>query len=138
MTAVRETNAMIAGMAPVALSGRWHFCTVAADDPRCDRLRLIARATLDETEGWSLILDEAAAVAEGMTTDMPMTQISLEVHSALDGIGLTAAISKALTEAELPCNIVAGYHHDHIFVPSGRADEAVALLRARAKEAGAM
>ncbi|MGB5556578.1 MAG: ACT domain-containing protein [Paracoccaceae bacterium] len=137
MAPVRDTQAMIAGMSPVAVPGEWHFCFVSTDDARCDRLRGLARATLAEDEGWSLILDEATAQAEGLASDLPMTQISLQVHSALDGVGLTAAISEVLADAEIPCNIVAGYHHDHCFVPVGMAEEALTLLRARAEKGAA-
>ncbi|OON80666.1 hypothetical protein B1H18_12445 [Streptomyces tsukubensis] len=54
--------------------------------------------------------------------------ITLRVRSALDAVGLTAAVATELAHAELSCNVVAGFHHDHLFVPYGRAEEAVALL----------
>jgi len=135
MAPVRDTDAMIAGMAPIAVPGLWHFCWLASDDARCARLRGIARATLSEDDGWSLILDDETARREGLLSELPMAQITLQVHSALDGVGLTAAISKTLTEANVPCNIVAGFHHDHVFVPADRAEEAVALLLERAERA---
>ena len=133
MASVRDTHAMIAGMSPVAVPGRWHFCFLPADDARCDRLRGVARATLAEAEGWSLILDDATAQAEALASDLPMIQISLQVHSALDGVGLTAAISEVLAGAGIPCNIVAGYHHDHCFVPTAKAEDALMLLCKRAE-----
>ncbi len=135
MERVRDTQEMIAGMAPVAMPGRWHFCTVAPGDPRCDPLRGVALASFRETEGWSLILEEAAAQQAGLLSPTPMTQITLRVHSALDGVGLTAAVSTALARAGIPCNMVAGIHHDHAFVPSQMAEDAVAVLSARAEEA---
>lgn len=54
--------------------------------------------------------------------------ITLRVHSALEAVGLTAAVAQELATAGLSCNVVAGFHHDHLFVPHGRAQEAVALL----------
>jgi uncharacterized protein len=48
--------------------------------------------------------------------------------SALDAAGLTAAISTALADAGLSCNVIAGYHHDHLLVPADRAPEALAVL----------
>jgi hypothetical protein len=61
-----------------------------------------------------------------------MRRITLTVHSALDGIGLTAAVSAELTAAGIPCNVVAALHHDHVFVPAAQAEAALAALRARA------
>lgn len=62
--------------------------------------------------------------------------ITLRVHSALDAVGLTAAVSLALTDAGLSCNVVAGFHHDHVFVPYDRAAQAVDVLKALAAESG--
>jgi hypothetical protein len=50
------------------------------------------------------------------------------VHSALDAVGLTAAISTALADAVLSCNVIASYHHDHLLVPADRAPEAITVL----------
>jgi hypothetical protein len=52
----------------------------------------------------------------------------LEVHSALDAVGLTAAVSHVLTGAGISANVVAGYTHDHVFVPLDRADDAMPAL----------
>ena len=132
VSAVRDTAAMIAGMAPVLQPGRFVFCTT--DDPQ-----LAARAMADavamyrESAGVSLVLPEKAADLHGFETTLPMACITLSVQSSLEGIGLTATVSAALTEAGIPCNMVAAFHHDHVFVPEDRAAEAVAVLRERAK-----
>jgi uncharacterized protein len=70
---------------------------------------------------------------EGMTLIAPFpdgtwARISLSVHSSLSAVGLTAAISAALADHRIPANIVAGYHHDHVFVPWSRRDEAMLAL----------
>lgn len=51
--------------------------------------------------------------------------ITLEVRSALDAVGLTSAVSAALTQAGISCNVLAGYHHDHLLVPHDRVPEAM-------------
>jgi hypothetical protein len=79
-----------------------------------------------------VILPLAEARALGLPTDLPMACITLTVQSALDGVGLTAAVSGALAEAGIPCNMVAAFHHDHVFVPEDRAGEALAILTALA------
>ncbi|MDR8398419.1 ACT domain-containing protein [Paraburkholderia sp. USG1] len=37
-------------------------------------------------------------------------------------------IAATLADAKIPCNAIAAYHHDHLFVPVLRADEAVTRL----------
>jgi hypothetical protein len=78
-------------------------------------------------DGFALIRE-----AEGMTVVRPglgWARISLGVHSSLAAIGLTARVSAALAERGLSANIVAALHHDHVFVPWDRREEALAALR---------
>ena len=128
---VRDGKAMIQGMAPVRQPGRFVFCT-ARDGAVAEQARRRAVASFAEDEGLSLILAAEDAAALGFDAGPAMACITLTVHSALDGVGLTAAVAGALAEAGIPCNMVAAYHHDHAFVPEERAAEALAILRARA------
>ena len=128
---VKDTADMIRSMAPMRAPGQFVFCTL--DETASSKLLTEAAiASFREAEGLSLILPVQAAAQAGFDTSLPMAQITLQVHSALDGVGLTAAVATALAEAGIPCNMVAGYHHDHAFVPEDRADEAVQILTARA------
>ena len=126
MAAVRDRGAMIRGMAPVLDPETWHFVTVTDVSVIADTSPL---ATFVEEEGLSLILSEENATASGLPTDMAMARITLTVHSALDGVGLTAAVAGALAEAGIPCNMVAAFHHDHAFVPLADAPRALAILQ---------
>ncbi len=127
---VRDTKAMIAGMDPVLDPGPWVFAAFPPD--RAATLAPSAFALIREDEAVTLILPMDAARAAGADISLPMARITLRVHSALDGVGLTPAVAAALAARGIPCNMVAGFHHDHAFVPSTRADEAMATLRARA------
>ena len=57
-----------------------------------------------------------------------MTWITLDVHSSLEAVGLTAAVSAALAEENISCNVVAAYYHDHLFVPVADAERAMETL----------
>jgi uncharacterized protein len=65
-----------------------------------------------------------------------MRQITLTVHSALDGVGLTAAVASALAAEGIACNMVAARHHDHVFVPEAQAQRALAVLERLAMRGG--
>ena len=125
---------MIRGMAPVLDPETWHFVTVSDVSVIAGTSPL---ATFVEEEGLSLILSDTDAEASGLPTDMPMARITLTVHSALDGVGLTAAVATALADAGIPCNMVAAFHHDHAFVPLADAPRALAILKALADAEGA-
>jgi len=115
---------MIAGMSPDLKPGAYVFC--AAGDR--DWTVLDPLAMFREAEGVSLILERGAAEAAGFPAAAPMALITLNVYSALDGVGLTAAVAAALAKAGIACNMVAALNHDHVFVPADRADEAFAIL----------
>lgn len=132
---VKETDAMIAGMAPVRDAEIWHFCTTA-DPTLIARAQPHALAGFSEDQGASFILPDTVARDLGFPTEMPMTRITLSVHSALDGVGLTAAVATALAADHIPCNMVAAYHHDHAFVPVEQAERAMAILQDLAEQAG--
>ena len=87
-----------------------------------------AVVTVAEDEGLTAVVTQARALADGVPHEFPCRRITLQVHSALEAVGLTAAFAAALTEAGISANVVAGFHHDHIFVPADRADDAMAAL----------
>lgn len=124
---IRETRAMIAGMAPVLIDGAYVFCS-APDAALAARCLADAIGMFREREGVSFLLPLDRAEALGFACALPMRQITLDVHSALDGVGLTAAVATALAEHGIPCNMVAAHHHDHVFVPAGQAAAAMEVL----------
>ena len=126
---VRDTAAMIAGMAPELFEGEYVFCT-STDPARIAACLPAALALFREGEGTSLVLPLAAAQVAGFDASGPMRRITLTVLSALDGVGLTAAVASALAGAGIACNMVAAYHHDHVFVPAEQADRALRTLLA--------
>jgi hypothetical protein len=127
MTPVGETKAMIAQMSPELRAGTVIYCTTR-DDSLATRCLEGALCMFAEDEGRTFILPIDEARQLGFDTSMPMRRITLTVHSALDGVGLTAAVSAALADLGIPCNIVAAYHHDHLFVAEPAAAAALEAL----------
>lgn len=124
MPAERDLEVLVSSMDPVVRPGRFVFVTVAPDAPVGE-----AEATVLEEEGRTLVLRAEDADRRGLAYDFVAAWITLRVHSALDAVGLTAAVSAALTGAGVSCNVLAGHHHDHLLVPEDRAGEALAALR---------
>lgn len=123
MSAVHERAAMIAAMAPSLNEGAYGFACVAAVPAGVDPLM-----TFIEREGMTIVADADALRAAGAPTESAFAWITLTVHSSLEGVGLTAAVSGALADAGIACNVVAAAFHDHLFVPVDRAGEAMAVL----------
>jgi uncharacterized protein len=89
-------------------------------------------ATVMEAEGLTVVAPLAALQAAGLVSE-PWARVSLTVHSDLAAVGLTAAIASALAREAISCNVIAGYHHDHLFVQWERREAALAALEALAR-----
>jgi uncharacterized protein len=88
--------------------------------------------TFREAEGLTVIVEKGQAEHRAVEYVFEARLITLTVHSSLEAVGFLAALAGSLAQASIPCNAVAGYHHDHLFVPTARAGEAFALLSAMA------
>ncbi len=129
MPAPGETDLakMLATLRVVRRSGV--FTMGESDDPPASVVAR-AHARIDEEESTTYVLEVADAVAAGWEVPVEMAWLTLSVHSSLEAVGLTAHVSSVLAEEEIPCNVLAGYRHDHLLVPLDRADRAIRLLTA--------
>lgn len=131
--AVSDRDEMVAQMAPRLDPVRYCFMVISPDT--APQALGAAIGTFREDEGVTAIVPEL--VARELGDEGPaFARITLMVHSSLEGVGLTAAVSSALAGAGIACNMVAAYHHDHVFVPFERAEEALTILENLAKTAG--
>ncbi len=89
-------------------------------------------AVIEETEGITVVATLSRAAHEPWPHDFVASWLTLDVHSALEAVGLTAAFSRQLGRAGIPCNVIAGFFHDHILVPVDKTDAAVEVLEALA------
>jgi uncharacterized protein len=133
---VRDRRAMLAGMTPVLKEGKYVFCTTR-DEAVAEALAARSLAMFREEEGIALVLSVHDAAAHAFDVSMPMARIVLEVFSALDGVGLTAGVASALADEGIPCNMIAAYHHDNVFVPQAMSQRAVEVLLDVQRRAGA-
>ncbi len=81
-----------------------------------------------EKEGLTAIMEEGKAAAKGFAPLFRSEWLTITANTQLTELGITAAISSALSDAGISCNMVAANHHDHIFVPYGEGDRACAIL----------
>ena len=132
MRPIADLEQLLAHMQPALNPGRYAFVAVP-DEVTLDPRRIIA--SMREPEGLSAILQEQDALELGLPIAFVAAWITLRVHSDLAAIGLTAAFARALADAGIGCNVVAGVHHDHLFVPVDQAQQAMDALRALSRSA---
>jgi len=113
----RDLTLLLQGMAPQLHAEPYGFAVRDGAPP------FQPFATVAEAEGLTVVAPLAL-----LGDHPPWARISLRVHSDLAAVGLTAAFAQALAAEGISCNVIAGLHHDHLFVPWDRRQAALAAL----------
>ena len=122
--AERDLRRLLAGLAPMVRSAPYVIVETDADVP--------AAAVVVEDGATTKVVEQVLADGHGLPYTFVAAWITCTIESDLEAIGMTAAISRALADAGIACNVLAGSRHDHLLVPWHRRDDAVAVLRALA------
>ncbi|HEY4327942.1 MAG TPA: ACT domain-containing protein [Mucilaginibacter sp.] len=126
MSGETNLNTLLKTMTPVLNNGDYVFCTI-------ENIQTIPHdkilGSFRETEGVTVILEKSTADELMLPYSYISAWITLNVHSSLEAVGLTAAFSNALAKENISCNVVAAYYHDHIFVDQKDAAKAMQVLK---------
>jgi hypothetical protein len=120
-----DLDKMLASLQVERRPGVFTFVEVAVPT---SELLAAAHGMVNEAESTTLILPVQAAELAGLPVDIELAWLSLTVQSSLEAVGLTAAFAATLGAHGIPCNVLAGYHHDHILVPVDKAQRAIDAL----------
>jgi uncharacterized protein len=126
MSAETDLQRLLNAMNPKLDPGEFVYCLV---DTREAAAALEPLCFFQEQEGMTVILPKTRADEIGLSYPAVCAWITLTVHSSLEAVGLTAAVSRALAEVNISCNVVAAFHHDHLFLPVKEAERAMDILR---------
>ncbi|WP_095136978.1 ACT domain-containing protein [Pseudomonas sp. Irchel s3a10] len=132
MAGETSLTTLLRSMSPQLNAGEYVFCTLR-DDQLPSGVEIVG--SFREQEGLTVILERSQAELAGFSFDYVAAWITLNVHSALEAVGLTAAFASALGKAGISCNVIAGYYHDHLFVGQADAERAMQVLRDLAAKA---
>jgi hypothetical protein len=121
----RNLERLLDGLEPELLPDTFVFVPSPRDAPVPGAKVL---ASVLEPEGLSIVVSQQDADDLGLEYEFVAAWIVLRVHSALDAVGLTAAVSSRLAEDGISCNVIAGLRHDHLLVPVDRARDALQAL----------
>lgn len=132
--------ALLASMSPTLNTTSTFVFTTVRENPFASTTNPIAADDIEmlfrEAEGWTLILSAAHAETLGLEANFPCRKITLNVHSSLDAVGFLAAVTTRLArEVQVGVNPVSGFYHDHLFVPVGKEEQVMEVLKKIAEEA---
>ncbi|MDO1512908.1 ACT domain-containing protein [Maribacter confluentis] len=125
MAGEKDLNSLLKGLHPKLNPGTYVFITTKAPLD-VDRSHIIFE--FKEFEGVTHIISKEKAEELELEYAFVSSWITLNVHSSLEAIGLTAAIAGALTKNNISCNVVAAFYHDHLFVPENKTRLAMDVL----------
>lgn len=126
MNGETDLQILLRDMQPKRNTGEYVYCTVHS---KTQALELDPVCMFLEEESVTVILPKDKADALNFFYPTTCAWITLTVHSSLEAVGLTSAVAAALTAANISCNVVAAYYHDHLFVPVKDADKAMQVLQ---------
>ena len=126
---ISELDTLLATMDAELQPGKYVFFTTDSPVTAPFILSMEPVGFFREKEGMSFIIELQAADRHGIAYESVYRLISLQVHSSLNAVGLTAAVAKKLAAENISANVVAAYYHDHIFVPAEKADRALDAIR---------
>ncbi|GLT19613.1 transporter [Vibrio zhanjiangensis] len=127
MSGITDLEELLRSMQPKLINAEFVFCSVEGE--LRDYVELAPVASFIEAEGLTLVLERSVAQKAGLVFEGVYSQITLTVHSSLEAVGLTAAVSSKLASQGISANVIAAYYHDHIFVQANKADQALSALR---------
>lgn len=131
MDGEKDLDLLLKGMKPKLNPGTYVFITISNSEiiPRNHILY-----EFKEEEGLTVVLLKEKADELGLIYHFIASWITLTVHSSLNAVGLTAAVSTALAKQDISCNVVAAFHHDHLFVPVAHTQTAMQVLKDFSKD----
>ncbi|MDX2439671.1 MAG: ACT domain-containing protein [Desulfobacterales bacterium] len=133
MAGITKIKVLLKEMRPVLDTTDYVFSMKECSKIEKDIIALDPIATFLESEGMTVVVTKANADKHKLSYDAVFNKITLEVHSSLEAVGLTAAISTALASNDISANVIAGYYHDHIFVPKDKANLGLVILEGLTK-----
>jgi hypothetical protein len=125
MTGEKDLNKLLKAMRPIHNIGNYVFCTV---DTLTTELLNEAVYIFKEQEGLTVIVKKEVADDLELEYSFVASWITLTVHSSLEAVGFTAIFTEAFARHGISCNVVAAYHHDHIFVHREDTEKALDIL----------
>ena len=120
VTPERDLAKLLANAQPVLNDGEWVFCESEVAE---------ALMTFREAEGITSLVERRRADELRLPYSLVNAWITMNVYSDLASVGFLAAISNALADAGISCNVVSAFHHDHLFVPYDRRHDALRILQ---------
>lgn len=121
----KDLKTLLKSLKPILHNGEYVFCTLP-DLSKISSEEIVC--LFRESEGITVIITKELANKYELQYSYVARWITLQVHSSLSAVGLTATFAKALMDENISCNVVAAFYHDHIFIDCKDSEKAMEVL----------
>jgi len=121
----KDLKTLLKSLKPILNNGEYVFCTLP-DLSKISSEEIVC--LFRESEGITVIITKELADKYELQYSYVSRWITLQVHSSLSAVGLTATFAKALMDENISCNVVAAFYHDHIFIDCKDSEKAMEVL----------
>ncbi len=123
----RDLDQLLRSMEPVLEEEELVFCSLPSH--QADDYLALSQGYYVENEGTTLMLGKYLADLNDLEYNLVFRRITLNVHSSLEAVGFLARITEVLAAQGISVNVVSAYYHDHLYIRSSQAEEALSLLK---------
>jgi hypothetical protein len=100
--------------------------TSIVDETQIDRDKVLA--TFHENGQLAIIAPKQYLDSLNIENEGPYAKLTIDVHTSLELVGLTAVMATKLADHGISANVVAAFYHDHVFVQYDLRKQAQELL----------
>ena len=125
MSGETDLGKILDGLSLSRRDGVFVFVTIPPGTPLPD-LPLSAMGA--EVHGTTIVVKGHLALTADLDYEFEAAWLTIDTHTSLSSVGLTASVATALAMRSIPVNVIAGFHHDHLLVPADMAEDAIAAI----------
>jgi len=131
MSGELNLSTLLASMSPELIPDEYVFVTTKINDE--NKVSFPYLMEFHEKEGATFIVKKTIAEQSNFEFSYPCRLITLNIYSSLEAVGFLAEITRALASEKISVNAVSAFYHDHIFVPTEKAERALEILQSFSK-----
>ena len=125
MSGITDLKQTLSSLKVVCDDVEYGFASLA-DDSKIDRDKVLA--TFQENGRLAVIAPKDYLDSLDIESEGPYAKLTIDVHTSLELVGLTAVMASKLAEHGISANVVAAFYHDHVFVQYDLREKATGLL----------
>jgi hypothetical protein len=126
MSGITDLNQTLKSLKVTCDNIEYGFASIA-DESRISRKEVLA--TFYEDGQLAIIAPQSYLKQQEIEYEGPYAKLTIDIHTSLELVGLTAVMATKLAENGISANVVGAFYHDHVFVQYALKDKATALLK---------